>query len=124
MNFFQCNNGYLTNFEPVGARQLIHCFDEPFVRSTFSNKLLLQKNFSALSNKPIESDIEKEEEHEMIFQKTPPMCSYLLCICIGTFSKISDVSKSGTNVDFYCNNKQEKKIDKLFEYCFVYIELD
>lgn len=108
--FFECNNVYLTNFEPTGARQLYPCFDDPIVRSTFSVKLLIPNFLSALSNMPIESIIEKVDEHEFQFQETPPICSYLLCVCIGTFSKISGKTKNGTIVEFYCNNKKEQKL--------------
>lgn len=48
--FYFFNGSYLTDFEPNGTRQLMPCFDEPFARSTFSVKLLIPIEMSAISN--------------------------------------------------------------------------
>lgn len=109
--FFKCNDTYLTNFEPTGARQLFPCFDEPFIRSTFSIKLLIPTNLRALSNMPYETIIQHGEEHEIIFQETPPICTYLVCLCIGTFSKITAKTANGTNIEFYSTRGEVEKLN-------------
>ena len=105
--FFVCNGNYLTDFEPTGARKLLPCFDEPCVRSTFSVKLLTPSYLTSISNMPIESINTKEIENEITFVKSPPMCTYLLCLCIGSFSSIVGSTDSGTMVEYFTSTGRE-----------------
>lgn len=105
--FFLQNGSYLTDFEPNHARKFLPCFDEPSVRSTFSVKLLFPSNMTALSNMPAEAVQSRGDETEITFQKTPPMCTYLLCICVGTFSSIVGTTDNGLKVKFFTNSGRE-----------------
>ena len=106
--FFICNGNYLTDFEPRGARKLLPCFDEPCIRSTFNVNLLIPSHLTALSNMPVESIKHINEEKEISFIQTPQMCTYLLCICIGSFQSIVGTTTSGTLVKFYTSSGREK----------------
>lgn len=106
--FFIYNGNYLTEFEPNLAQKLFPCFDEPCVRSTFSVKLLIPSYLTALSNMPAERITAKETESEIIFAKSPPMCTYLLCICVGSFSSIIGSTDNGTMVEFFTTTGREE----------------
>lgn len=43
--------------EPVGARKMFPCFDEPALKATFKLKVTVSKNFNAVSNMPIDEEL-------------------------------------------------------------------
>lgn len=66
------------------------------------------KYLTALSNMPAERITAKETESEIIFAKSPPMCTYLLCICVGSFSSIIGSTDNGTMVEFFTTTGREE----------------
>ncbi|KAK8898286.1 hypothetical protein M9Y10_000565 [Tritrichomonas musculus] len=108
---------YLTHLEPLGARELMPCFDEPCVRSTFSIKVRIPTYLTAISNMPVESIDEKDNEYEkeVKFLTTPPMCTYLLCICVGTFSAIERTTEKGVPIQYYSKSDNEKNFERYLD---------
>ena len=44
-----------THMEPVGARKMFPCFDEPAMKANFTMNVLIPQEYNATSNMPIKS---------------------------------------------------------------------
>lgn len=106
------DNCYFTKFEPNYAQMLLPCFDEPCVRSTFSVKIRIPSNLVGISNMPVETSTIIENETEIKFLPTPPMCTYLLAIFVGDFGFIEGLTKSGTPVRMHAEKSRENILEK------------
>ena len=78
-----------TQGEPTGARQIFPCADEPALKATFSATLIVDRGLTALSN----MDIASEKaictgKKAVIFNKTPPMSTYLVTFIVGELNYI------------------------------------
>ena len=120
--FFHIYKSYFTDFEPNLTKSLLPCFDDPIVRSTFSIKLRIPSNLTGISNMPIESVTEEETEKEIIFMKTPPICTYLVCICVGLFGSISGKTVNNVPVKFYTIKGNEKLFSELLNVAIFAVE--
>lgn len=105
--FYVYHGSYLTKFELSYARQLLPCFDEPCIRSSYTVKIRIPSDLTGISNMPVQNLNTFDNEKEIIFLPTPAMCSYLLCICIGNFASIEGVTKFGIPVKFYAERGKE-----------------
>lgn len=108
--FFVYEGCYFTDFEPNDAKTLLPCFDEPFAVATFSVRLRIPSELTSLTNMPIETIHSYEKENEIVYMKSPPMCTYLLCICVGLFSSIRGETKNGLPIEMYCLTGDEEKL--------------
>lgn len=108
--FFVYQDSYLTKFELSYARQLLPCFDDPNIRSSYTVKIRIPSDLTGISNMPIQSSTLADNEKEITFLPTPAMCSYLLCICVGNFAFIEDKTKFGTPVKFYAAKGKEESL--------------
>lgn len=66
---------------------------------------------------PIESIEKKNDvsEKEIAFETTPALSSYLLCICVGTFSSIESTTEKGTPIQYYSKSGNEKSFEKYLD---------
>lgn len=89
-----------TYLRPNLARRVFPCFDEPAYKVPFVVKLIVKKEMMALSNMPLETTKDAENQPGWTiyqFQQTPPMSTFSLGFVISEFSSISINS---TNTDY------------------------
>jgi alanyl aminopeptidase len=89
------NDWYVfTKFEPVTARRVFPCFDEPSLKVPWQLTLHVPKDLKAFSNTAIAS--EKDEPNgakevgykEVRFNQTKPLPSYLIAFAVGPFDVV------------------------------------
>ena len=87
----QERKGLATQFEPVDARRMFPCWDEPVFRAAFTLTATLPPEMDALSNMPPGSTTTDESGAKNVtFQTTPAMPTYLLALFAGEFEKLED----------------------------------
>lgn len=86
-----------TKFEPVTARRVFPCFDEPSFKVPWQLTLHVPKDLKAFSNTPIESEHEQDDGRKAVrFRETKPLPSYLVAFAVGPFD-IVDTPPVGRN---------------------------
>lgn len=114
----------MTHLEPVSARKIFPCFDEPEYKAFFNLKVTHHKNFTVLSNTKIVNQTIPDENSRIItsFETTPEMSTYNLAFFMSNFSASSNHKNGHTifarpnaihNVEFAF--KIEDQIFKKFE---------
>jgi aminopeptidase N len=79
-----------TQMEPVDARRMFPCWDEPVFRATFDLSVTLPENFKAVSNMPVEKESPTADGlKETKFAQTPPMATYLVLLVAGELEELS-----------------------------------
>ncbi|XP_062924747.1 aminopeptidase Q-like isoform X1 [Mobula hypostoma] len=82
-----------SHFEPIYARKVFPCFDEPAIKATFDVRLVHHSQFLALSNMPAIDFSERLEEDDTwqvtTFDTTLKMSTYLLAFIIADYSYIN-----------------------------------
>ena len=137
------------NSSPLGLREVIPCFDEPFFKSTFNLKISVHKNFvnssnnfTIVHNSNIDEIIEKENKKIFIFKETPKISTYLLTFVIGYFDHVEKYMTKLNNeklrlrvygpenqmhkVDFCLNVTEDAitKFEKMINYPFYMDKID
>jgi aminopeptidase 2 len=78
-----------TQGQPTGIRQIFPCADEPGLKATFSSTLIVDQGLTALSNMDIASEENiSNDKKEVVFNKTPPMSTYLVAFVVGELNYI------------------------------------
>jgi len=81
---YRGGRGYLfTQFESDDAREAFPCWDEPGFKFPYQLTLEVPVRHEAISNTPVESQVEKDGWKTIVFKKTPPLPSYLLALATG-----------------------------------------
>jgi len=81
-----------TQFEATDARRLFPCWDEPSFRARFQLTVVVPKDWTAVSNMPVESESQGNMGKEIRFGVSPPMSSYLNVLAAGELDSIETES--------------------------------
>jgi len=80
-----------TELEPGDARRVFPCWDEPVFRAIFQLSVKASKENTVVSNMPVFVEMSfGADEKIVIFEKTPPMASYLVLLTCGKFEWLED----------------------------------
>jgi len=96
-------HGLATQLEPIYARSLFPCIDDPSVKATFQLKINIKKEYFddklvVLSN----TKCKMIDGMQYIFESTPLMSTYLVALFVGHAEKISDKYKN-IEINVYTN---------------------
>ncbi|CAG9853689.1 unnamed protein product [Phyllotreta striolata] len=81
-----------THFQPIYARRVFPCFDEPFFKAPFEISVARRTNMTVLSNMPLKSTEPMKNNSGWVwdhFQTTPPMSTYIVAFTISDMKSIS-----------------------------------
>lgn len=82
-----------TQFEPIDARHVMPCYDEPGIRAVIGVQVQHAKSYMALSNMPLLNDPEPVPETDYVvskFEDTVQMQTYLLALIISNYDYASN----------------------------------
>ena len=77
-----------TQFEASDARGAFPCWDEPEFKIPFQVTLVVPVAHVAIGNTPIESETVAEGRKTVVFERTPPLPTYLLAIATGPLETV------------------------------------
>jgi puromycin-sensitive aminopeptidase len=72
-----------TQCEAADARRVLPCFDEPSFKARFRVAVTVRPGEQAVSNAPLEREVEAPTGRILHFAETPPLSTYLLALAVG-----------------------------------------
>ena len=95
-----------TQMEPIDARRMFPCVDEPAAKAEFEISVTAAANLTILSNMPESKRTLRlsgeatgnEMLQDVTFMTTPKMSTYLVALCLGHFEWVQATTKRGTLV--------------------------
>jgi alanyl aminopeptidase len=79
----------LTQLEPMDARRVLPCFDEPDRKATWRLALTVPARMRAFGNMPVASERASDPGwREVTFVRSPPLPSYLFAFAVGEFDVV------------------------------------
>jgi len=86
-----------TQLEPMEARRVFPCVDDPGVKVPWQLSLRVRKTDVALSNTPVQSESREDGDMKVVhFSPTRPLPSYLVAFAVGPFQLV-DAGAAGKN---------------------------
>lgn len=77
-----------TQFEPLAARQMLPCFDEPRWKTPFLVTVVSKIDQVVVANSPLVKSHSQGDKEVHIFEPTKPIPTYLLALAIGPFDVV------------------------------------
>jgi alanyl aminopeptidase len=100
--------GYtFTQFEAEDARKAFPCWDQPAFKFPYQITLTVPERHRAITNTPVESETTKDGWRTTVFQRTPPLPSYLLAIATGPL-EFTDVPGTKMPIRIVCAKGQSR----------------
>ncbi len=78
-----------TQFEATDARGAFPCWDEPDFKIPFQVTLVVPKDDLAIGNTPVVRETIAGDRRTVVFEKTPPLPTYLLAIASGPLATVA-----------------------------------
>jgi tricorn protease interacting factor F2/3 len=100
-----------TQFEAADARRAFPCWDEPEAKATFDVSLVVDSNFTAISNMPVILKKRLGKKTLYRFDRTPVMSTYLLYFGVGDFEFLQ--GKLGKTLVRIVTTKEKKHQGKM-----------
>jgi aminopeptidase N len=96
-----------TKFEPVYARRMFPCWDEPAFRSTFELSVTVPAAWKTVANMPIAKRVEHGALATTRFVRTPKMPTYLVEFTAGDLRSL-EAETDGTKIGVWAASGQEQ----------------
>ncbi|KAB0800198.1 hypothetical protein PPYR_05938 [Photinus pyralis] len=97
-----------THFQPIFARMVFPCFDEPSFKASFEISVARKTNMSSLSNMPLKESEEMPNQSGWVwdhFDTSPPMSPHLVAFTIFDFGYVKvNASELGTVLKIWAPN--------------------
>ena len=93
---------------PDRARTVFPCFDQPDLKATFRLTLDIPKGWCAVSNSPVENELEKGGRTVVSFRPTEPLSTYLFSFVAGKFRKETYNDEKYTFTAYYRETDPER----------------
>lgn len=77
-----------TQFEADDARGAFPCWDEPSFKHPWQVTLEVPEGLVAVSNTPVEKQSSAAGWQTLVFERTPPLPSYLIAVAVGRFERV------------------------------------
>jgi aminopeptidase N len=91
-------------------------FDDVNEKLVFNMEITFNGQYQVISNGVLKEKVISDEVARWNYVMQNPMSSYLLMVAIGKFDKHSQISKSGTSLEFYLENKDVAKFEPTYRY--------
>ncbi|MCC2592089.1 aminopeptidase N [Tessaracoccus sp. OS52] len=78
-----------TQYEPADARRVYPCFEQPDLKARYSFSIIGPEGWELVSNQPETARVDAGAGMVCVdFAETPPLSSYLTCICAGPYHRV------------------------------------
>ena len=91
-------------------------FDNENEKVIFNTSITFQKDFQVISNGVLTQKSVKDSLATWRYKMPHPMSSYLVMLAIGKFEKKTDVTQSGTPLEFYIAPEDSQKFEPTYRY--------
>jgi puromycin-sensitive aminopeptidase len=87
-----------TQMEPIDARRMFPCFDEPEFKATFHIQAVMDPIYTAISNSPVEKEESLNGKKQVTFEVTPKMSSYLVALIVAELKATGEKTVDGVPI--------------------------
>jgi aminopeptidase N len=106
-----------TDFEPFDAHRVFACFDQPDLKGVFEFAVLAEPDWEVVSNtRPVGPPAEAGGRALWRFRPTPPLPTYVTCVCAGPWHAVRDRHRD-VELGLFCRRSLAEFLDpeELFE---------